>query len=195
MNLVANNKIPQFETPRLILKKISLEDASSYQKYFNDYEIIGHLAAHVPWPYPEDGAYQFIKNVIIPKSGQNQWMWGIFLSSNRNNLIGVIDLYRTDALDNRGFWLAKDYWGQGLMIEALTPITDYAFNELNFSELKLSNALGNISSRRIKEKQGARFVGIRNAKFVNPKYTQAEDWILTKSDWENKKHESINLTT
>jgi len=176
-------KLPQFETERLILKEITLENATSYQRYFSNYEIIGHLAPHVPWPYPADGAYQFIKNVVIPRSHKNFWMWGIFLKTQPDELIGAIDLYNANTLDNRGFWLAKDFWGRGIMIEALKPVTDFAFNELGFTELKLSNALGNKNSRRIKEKQGARLVGIRDAKFINPEYTKAEDWLLTKEEW------------
>lgn len=31
-----------------------------------------------------------------------------------------------------GFVLAKDYWGQGLMKEAVIRVIDYLFNELNF---------------------------------------------------------------
>lgn len=176
-------RIPRFETSRLILKEIALEDAPAYQKHFNNYEIIGHLARHVPWPYPENGAYEFIKNIMLPRLGNNNWMWGLFLKENSDELIGAIDLYKTSALDNRGFWLSKEYWGQGLIVEALKPITDFAFNELGFEELKLSNALGNVNSRKIKEKQGAKFLGVREAQFVNPNYTQSEDWILTKKDW------------
>jgi len=185
--------LPRFETARLMLKEITLEDTSSYQKYFNNYEVIGHLAPHVPWPYPDDGAYQYVKNVVIPRLGNNFWMWGIFFKTKPTELIGAIDLYNGDTVDNRGFWLAQDFWGQGIMIEALKPVTDFAFSDLGFVELKLSNAMGNFKSRRIKEKQGARYVGTREARFNNSKYTEAEDWILTKEDWVNSSSERTQI--
>lgn len=182
-------KLPLFETNRLILKEITLEDAPSYQKHFSHYEIIGHLAPHVPWPYPKDGAFQFIKNVVVPNLNKNFWMWGVYLKTQPQELIGAIDLYKNPtAADNRGFWLGQEFWRQGLMMEALKPITDFAFSDLGFTELRLSNALGNNSSRRIKEKQGAKLVGTREAKFINPDYTQAEDWILTKTAWQQQKN-------
>lgn len=175
--------IPTFETDRLILREITLGDSRAYQRYFNDYEIIGHLAPRVPWPYPENGAFEFIQNFVLPRLGKDFWMWGIFLKTNPDEIIGAVDLYKGDAPDNRGFWLSRQHWGQGIMNEAIAPITDYAFSALGFQELKLSNALGNIKSRRLKEKQGAKLVGTRKAKFVNPVYEEAEDWILTKEAW------------
>jgi len=37
--------LPKFETQRLILKEVTLEDAPSYEKYFVDYEVIRYLSA------------------------------------------------------------------------------------------------------------------------------------------------------
>ena len=69
------------------------------------------------------------------------------------------------------------------MTEAVEPVMDYAFNSLDFNSLVFSNAVGNISSRRIKEKTGAHFVEIKPASFVDPQYTQNELWTLSKDEW------------
>lgn len=69
------------------------------------------------------------------------------------------------------------------MTEAVIPVMDYAFDELGFERLISSNALGNIRSRRIKEKTGARFIRTEPAKFVNSAYTEREVWELTKEEW------------
>ena len=98
-------------------------------------------------------------------------------------MIGGVDLWRVGIPENRGFWLGKPFWGQGIMTEAVTPVMDYAFNELGFDKLIFSNALGNNKSRRVKEKTGARFIGTRAAKFVDPAYNEAETWELTKGEW------------
>jgi len=58
---------------------------------------------------------------------------------------------------------------------------------LGFEALILSNALGNIRSRRIKEKSGAKWLRNEPAAFVNPAYTEREVWELTKSDWTARK--------
>jgi RimJ/RimL family protein N-acetyltransferase len=178
------NIVPSFETERLILRPVTLADAPSYQKHFADFEVIIQLSASVPWPYPEDGAAHYIRNFILPKQGADEWYWGIFEKSNPQEMIGGVDLWRQGRPENRGFWLGRKFWGQGYMTEAVRPVMDYAFNELGFETLRFSNALGNLKSRRIKEKTGARLIGTRRAEFVNPAYKEAETWELTREEWQ-----------
>jgi ribosomal-protein-alanine N-acetyltransferase len=140
--------IAELTTARLMLRGVTMVDAPAIQKNFDDYEVIRHLAARVPWPYPEDGARQFLQTVL-PVQGQGRWVWAIFLQTAPAEAIGIIDLRRGDG-ESRGFWLARRLWGQGLMTEAADAVTDYAFDALGFERLMLSNALGNTRSRRIK---------------------------------------------
>ena len=98
-------------------------------------------------------------------------------------MIGVIDIWRPGTPDNRGFWLGKQFWGRGIMSEALAPVMSYAFTRLGFEKMVFSNAVGNGRSRRIKEKAGARFLRCEPYAFVDPAYTEREIWELTKADW------------
>ena len=125
----------------------------------------------------------FLEEVILPKQGIKRWLWVIFLKDQRDDVIGCVDLWRKGYPDNRGFWLAKQHWGKGFMTEAVTPIMDYAFDELDFEKLIFGNAVGNDRSRRVKEKTGATYIENRPAKFVNPKYKEQEIWELTKENW------------
>src|ERR1700748_374006 len=150
--------LPIFETARLILKGVTTADAPSYTKYFVDYEVIRHLSAAVPWPYPENGVSDFIRDQIMPKQGIDKWVWGIFLKDNQAELIGTVHLYREGTPENRGFWLGHPFWGKGYMTEAVEPVMNYAFDNLGFEKLIFSNAVGNNRSRRVKEKTGARWL-------------------------------------
>jgi len=174
---------PQFQTDRLLLRSVQLTDAPAYTRHFVDYEVIRNLSAKVPWPYPDDGVVDFINSVILPTQGISRWDWGLFLKDAPNELIGGIALWRTPSPENRGFWLGRQHWGQGLMTEAVVPVMDFAFADLGFESLYFSNALGNQRSRRIKEKTGARLLRTEPAEFVDPKFTQHEIWQLDKPDW------------
>lgn len=176
-------KIPTFETDRLILRGVTLEDTPSYKKNFVDYEVIRHLSSSVPWPYPENGIETFLKDMILPHQGRSQWLWGIFLKSDPSELIGCVHLWSQGRPEHRGFWLARKHWGKGIMTEAVAPVMDYAFEELRFERLVFANAVGNVGSRKIKEKTGARLIGVAAAKFVDPIYTEHELWELTKEEW------------
>ncbi len=175
--------LPTFHTKRLILRAVTSMDIPSYQKYFSDYEIIRHLAVHVPWPYPDDGVKTFLESKIFPNQGKDHWMWGIFESSNPSLLIGCVHLWRQGKPEHRGFWLARPFWGKGYMTEAVWPVMNYAFDDLGFDMLIFSNALGNDRSRRVKEKTGARLVRVEPFKFVDPSLTASEIWELRKEDW------------
>lgn len=175
--------LPTFCTNRLILKEVGIDDAPAYEKNFVDYEVIRHLGGGVPWPYPINGIVDYINNFILPNQGKDKWVWGIYHKENPGELIGVVDLWRTGRPENRGFWLARKHWGKGIMTEAVVPVMNYAFNELGFEKIVFANAVGNIASRRVKEKTGATLLYVEPAKFVDPVYTEHEVWELTKENW------------
>lgn len=175
---------PTFMTQRLILRPIEITDAPAYERQFNDYEVISHFSSAVPWPYPKDGVQRYLVDVILPEQGTTRWTWGIFLKEQPEEFIGCIDLWRDGDPEHRAFWLGKKYWGLGFMTEAVKPVTDYAFTSLGFDTLIFANAVGNLRSRRVKEKTGAKLIAIEPAKFVNPIYREQEVWELTKEAWQ-----------
>jgi RimJ/RimL family protein N-acetyltransferase len=183
MNTTTEQNVPQFETERLLLRGVTVDDAPSYQQNFADYEVIRNLASAVPWPFPENGVMEFLSKMIFPVQGKDVWMWGIFLKDNPMELIGVVHLWRAGKPENRGFWLARKHWGKGIMTEAVEPVMNYAFDELGFEKLVFANAVGNARSRRVKEKTGARLLYVESAKFVDPILTEHEVWELTKASW------------
>ena len=58
-----------------------------------------------------------------------------------------------------GYVLSKDYWGRGLMPEAVRAVIDWCFGELNYDYLTCSHFLRNDRSRRVIEKTGFTFFG------------------------------------
>jgi RimJ/RimL family protein N-acetyltransferase len=175
--------VPTLLTDRLELRAVAEADAAACQRHFADYEIIRHLSAHVPWPYPEGGALAFIRDEVLPVQGRDRWAWGLHITGDDSGLIGIIDLFRHGTPENRGFWLGRAFWGRGYMTEAVIRVTDFAFGELGFDHLVFSNAAGNRRSHDIKARTGARLVDVVPQKFVDPAYTHAEIWRLTKEEW------------
>lgn len=175
--------IQTFHTSRLTLRDIVESDAPAYERNFVDYEIIRNFRPVVPWPYPEGGVLEYLRNELIPSQGNNKWAWAITLKETPDDLIGLINLWRPGTPDNRGFWLGRRYWGKGYMTEAVQPVMDYAFNELGFDKLIFSNAVGNSRSARIKEKTGARMIGLQPARYIDPIFTEQELYEITKAEW------------
>lgn len=58
-----------------------------------------------------------------------------------------------------GYVLSKDYWGRGLMPEAVNAVIDYCFRVLKYDYLTCGHFLVNDRSRRVVEKCGFRYFG------------------------------------
>ena len=174
---------PRLRTDRLELVPLGLEHAASYARHFVDYEVIQHLSAAVPWPYPEGGVRDYIEAVVLPRQGSSRWDWALTLRDAPGEAIGSVGLFRDGVPEHRGFWLSRSRWGEGLMTEAVRPIMDWAFSAGGFEEMVLSNAAGNTRSRRVKEKTGAELVGVKPSRFVRPDYTESELWRVTAESW------------
>ncbi len=178
--------IPTLETNRLILRPLSLKDAPTTQALFPHWEIVRFLSAKVPWPYPENGAYQYIKTVAIPSMERGeQWMWAIRAKDGPDHQIGAINL-NVARDDNRGFWMGLPWHGRGYMSEAAEVVTDFWFFTLKRETLRVAKAMDNIASRRISEKQGAKLVGIEERDFVCG-HTLVELWQLTRDGWTERR--------
>ena len=144
-------KIPILHTERLLLKPLEAEDASQIQVLYPRWEIVRYMVSSVPWPYPDNGAENYVNNVALPDMEKGiAWIWTIRLREAPDALIGLICLYDVED-NNRGFWLAPEYQGQGFMREASNVATDYWFNTLNKTVLRAPKASLNIRSRRISD--------------------------------------------
>ena len=57
-----------------------------------------------------------------------------------------------------GYVLAKEYWGRGLMPEAVNAVIDYCFEALHYDFLLCAHFIRNDQSRRVIEKVGFRYL-------------------------------------
>jgi ribosomal-protein-alanine N-acetyltransferase len=170
------------QTPRLILRPLELADAKQAQELFPKWEIVRFLSAVVPWPFPEDGAFNFYREQLLPSMARGDaWHWSLRLKTAPAQLIGTIGLMKSET-KNRGFWLGLPWQGQGLMTEAVEVVTDYWFNELGFPVLRVPKAVVNTASRRISEKLGMRVIAVAESDFVSGRLL-SETWEITAEEW------------
>ncbi len=57
-----------------------------------------------------------------------------------------------------GYVLSKEYWGKGLMPEAVNRVIKFCFEQENYDYLMCSHFVINSQSKRVIEKSGFRFV-------------------------------------
>jgi ribosomal-protein-alanine N-acetyltransferase len=169
---------------------MGLEDAPAMQLAFPQWEVVRLLASQIPWPYPEDGAANYISNVVMPGSANGtEWHWTLRRKTAPEQLVGAIGVMVGEN-DNRGFWMVPELRGMGLMTEAADAVTRFWFEELGMERMRVPKAVANAGSRRISEKQGMRLVGREEREFVSGRM-EAELWELTRAEWISGRGERV----
>ena len=144
-------------TDRLILRpwyETDLEDLFEYASI----EGVGEMAG---WLHHSD---MNVSREILEMFIKEKKTFAIVFKEN-NKVIGSIGIEkygREEALSEFfnykgreiGFVLSKDYWGQGLMVEAAKAVINYLFNELDYDFLLCGHFDFNKQSARVQEKLG-----------------------------------------
>ncbi len=173
---------PTLETERLYLKPLDLADAEALQRIFPQWEIVKFLTARIPWPYPAGEAKRFLSEVALPAIARGEeWQWSLRPKTAPSSLIGIMHLMN-NADENRGFWLAPDWQGQGLMTEACGVATGYWFNVLRKPVLRAPKAVVNTPSRRISARSGMRVIRVEERDYVAGRF-KTEIWEITAEEW------------
>jgi len=174
--------VPSGQTERLLLRPLELGDAPQIQELFPHWEIVRYLRNVIPWPYPADGALQFIRDFALPAIARgDEWIWTLRLKSEPQHVVGIIN-FRRGPHDNRGFWGGRAGQGRGLMSEACAWANDFWFQSLGFPVLRVAKARDNTTSRRISERQGMRLIGVEDRDYVCGRLP-SEIWEITAEEW------------
>lgn len=170
------------QTARLTLTPLQLADASNIQQLFPHWEVVRYLDSRVPWPYPDDGALTYVRDVVLPAiAAGREWHWMIRLGSESSQSIGSISLYDHPG-NNRGFWLAPQWQGKGYIREACKVINAYWFETLARPVMQVPKAVDNQASRKVSQREGMRLIETREGHFVSAPMLK-EIWEMTRAEW------------
>jgi len=86
-----------------------------------------------------------------------------------NKVVGELGFYESTRLKDDekfsqleimeiGYTLSKDYWGQGLIVEATKAVAEYCFKALKLDALICTHSLNNVQSKRVIEKSGFKYL-------------------------------------
>ena len=145
----------KFETDRLTLQPFKKEDAIRIRDLANNKELASILG--LPHPYELKDAEDWI--AIHPeqiKEGIEYPLTIVYKELNENEIIGTITI-RIDKSNNKGelgYWIGKEYWGNGFATEAVNKMIEFGFNQLNLNKIWASALTRNIASKVVLEKAG-----------------------------------------
>jgi RimJ/RimL family protein N-acetyltransferase/ubiquinone/menaquinone biosynthesis C-methylase UbiE len=192
-NCVRRAATPTLETEQLHLRPLRRSDAPRIQELFSYFDILKYLPAGIPWPYPDDGAEQFLNRMLSENSAGSRYAWALTLKHKGDDLfIGLIDLFPNNPNDNCGFWIGLDYQRKGYISEALAAVNDFAFDVLGLPYIIFRNAEENAGSYRLTEKAGATIIEIiDNVPCVGGKFRHVH-WRLFPKNWRSHRNSFFN---
>ena len=166
---ILNEKKP--ETPSFTLRKWELSDAEALAESINKVDR-KYLADRIPNPYTKaDGEY-FIKNMAQKQEADGE---GIFYAIEVDKkIVGNISIEKSSGLRSVvgviGYYLIPEFYGRGIMTEAVKMICAEAFEKLDISRIEGTVFEPNIGSRRVLEKAGFELEGVlKDAFYKNGK--------------------------
>ncbi|WEV60498.1 GNAT family N-acetyltransferase [Streptococcaceae bacterium ESL0729] len=153
------------ETPRLLLRPLRIQDAEDMYEYASKPENL--IFIFPPHKNLAETELSLARNFMEKPLGK----WAIVLKDERK-MIGTIDFIKLNHKEKSatiGYVINKDYWGCGLMTEALKNLIDFSFRKFGLTSLDLVADVRNLASKRVAEK--AQMKKIREYKSSN-KYTK-----------------------
>lgn len=145
------------QSERLILRPFKQEDL----KDFNEYASVAGVGECAGWKHHESikESQEILDKFIVDKK-----TFALVYKEN-NKIIGSIGIEKYGLEEKLtefngyygrelGYVLSKDYWGKGIMSEAVKRVIDYLFNDLDLDFLLCGYFDFNDRSRRVQEKCG-----------------------------------------
>jgi ribosomal-protein-alanine N-acetyltransferase len=148
------------ETERLVLRRLRPSDAESVFAILSDQELAR---------FYDDEAFTEISQardqIEAWDRGFDAWRsirWGI-VQRGAEEIIGTCGYYGFHRWHGRasiGYELARPYWRQGIMTEALAAIIGFGFRDIGLNRIQAVLMPGNVASERLLEKLGFQREGV-----------------------------------
>ena len=140
------------------LRTWKTDDAAALQRHADNKNIADFLLDRFPHPYTLQEAVIYIDSKLQQHPVTN------FVIDITGEAAGAISLdFRTDVYRKTpllGYWLGEEYWGRGIMPEAIKLITSYAFQQMDIICIHAFTLSKNLKSMRVLEKAGYTKQGI-----------------------------------
>lgn len=181
-------ELHQLETERLQIRPMLQKDIDFLQKYIPQWDMakyMGRLPAGKK--VAEDVTREVFRKIIMKPEPKDEWVWKISLKSDPEKIVGVAHLRRDSARGNENIWLDPALHDDQLMHEAMSAISEYAFNELGFNQMMFKDAFAHAAASHDIEHLQQTFMAIDAS--IRNRDDPAGVWGFTKEGWEYMKEQ------
>ena len=166
-------ELPQIETERLLLRKVTIDDVPDLLATASDPEV----ARYTTWePYDSvEEARRFLESVISNYELGEPANWGLELKEN-GKFIGMCGFMAGSwepeyARASLGYAIGREYWGRALVTEAVRAAIEFGFEKLALNRIEARCVAENTASERVMQKAGMSYEGtLRDYVFRKGRY-------------------------
>ena len=165
------------------IRKWELSDAKDLATALSNKKVQDNLRDGLPYPYAEQDGKEFISAML--SADENETF--AFAITVDNTVIGSIGIFRQENIHRQtaelGYYIAEEYWGKGIMTEAVRQICEYVFRESDIIRIYAEPFVYNIASCRVLEKAGFQYEGtLRSNAVKNGRVIDMEMYSLLKAE-------------
>ena len=146
---------PELKTERLLLRRITKDDAAEIFFLRSDDAVMKHIGREPAATIEE--AEDFISQINHGIDANEIIMWAITLLDDPGQLIGTICFWQIRKEHYRaetGFVLHPFHWRKGIMKEALRRVIQYGFDVMKLHSIDAQVNVGNLASAGVLESVG-----------------------------------------
>ena len=150
------------------IRRWKLSDARDLATALSNKKIQDNLRDGLPYPYTEQDGKEYI-SAMLAANESDTFAFAITVNG---KAIGSIGAFRQTNIHNKtaelGYYIAEEYWGKGIMTEAVKQLCDYVFSHTDIIRIYAEPFACNIGSCRVLEKAGFQYEGtLRSNAFKN----------------------------
>ena len=179
--------MPDLNTPRLRLRKLQMRDAADIYHYSRDAEV----ARHVLWDAHRSIAdsRSYLRYMLRRYRNHEPASWGIEWKDTGEIIgtIGFMWIQSDNAAAEVGYSLNRDFWGNGIMTEALRAVIAHGFGSMNLNRIEAQHETTNPASGAVMRKCGMIREGLLRQRLYNKgRYVDVELYSILKKDYKSK---------
>lgn len=157
------------------IRKWELSDAADLAEALSNKKVQDNLRDGLPYPYTEQDGIEFI-SAMLSADRNDIFAFAITID---DKAIGSIGAFRQNNIHKQtaelGYYIGEDYWGKGIMTEAVKQICEFVFSKSDIIRIYAEPFAYNTASCRALEKAGFQYEGtlrknaVKNGKVLDMK--------------------------
>ncbi len=176
-------EVPRLETKRLVLREMRPADAEAIFAIYGDEEVMCYRDVLAFTQLEE--AQRFLEQMLARGAQGEEMHWGITLKG-EEQLVGCCGYswHLGPPFGVLGYDLARRYWKQGIMAEAVQALLRFGFEVRSLHRVEARVRLGNEASMRLLQRLGFQEEGwLRECLFLNNHFFDVKIFSLLQSEY------------